>query len=385
MSLALQLITVVQLIGVFVGVVFTVYLAAGIAGSVVYEPPRADRRADNVRFVITTVAAEHVRDALFETVEHTKRSFPEYDLYCLVDEGSDLQSELKAIDGIEIVVVPETYDCEAIAKGRAINYFIETVVATTPDQWYAFIDDDNQILDDRFLYEIPRHDEAGYGAMNPVLRPRLGRSFLTFMADHIRLLDDVTIYRLFTGFLGKPAVGFHGELLCARGNVLVNIGFDRKTIVEDFAFAAELIRQGIPVWQSRTQVSVLSPHDFRSFLDQRARWFLGIVTYLPRVPTLVKLVVGLRTLIWSVSITSSWVLLPLWLWGYGMDTPLPIIGVVVLGSVLYLGAMGYGAVRVGGLRGLGLWLCSPVYALMEHVAPLYALVRRQRDFIVIEK
>jgi hypothetical protein len=385
MSLVSQLLTAVQLTGVFVGVVFSVYLAVGIAGSMVYGPSRATHRADNVRFVVTTVAAEHVRDALFETVEHTARSFPEYDLYCLVDEGSDLQPELEATDGVEVVVVPETYECEAVAKGRAINYFVETVVAAAPDYWYAFIDDDNQVLDDRFLYEIPHHDEAGYGAMNPVLRPRLGRSHLTFMADHIRLLDDVTIYRLFTGFLGTPAVGFHGELLCARGDVLVDVGFDRETIVEDFAFATELIRRGIPVWQSRTRVSVLSPHDFRSFLDQRARWFLGIVSYLPQVPLLVKLVVGLRTLIWGVSITSSWVLLPLWLWGYGMHTPLPVIGVVVLGSVLYLGAMGYGAIRVGGLRGVGLWLCSPVYALMEHVAPLYAVLRRPREFVVIEK
>jgi hypothetical protein len=47
--------------------------------------------------------------------------------------------------------------------------------------------------------------------------------------------------------------------------------------------------------------------------------------------------------------------------------------------------MAYGALRISGLSGLALFICSPVYALMEHVAPLYALATRERDFVVIEK
>ena len=200
-------------------------MVAGLLGSATYRTETADEPAENVRLVITTIASEAVRDALFETIQHTLSNFEEYELYCVLDEGSDLQSELVAMDRIRTVVVPDEYEVEAKAKGRAMQYFV---------------DDDNRILDDRFLREIPHYEAEGYRAMNPVITPRPGRSLVTFMADHIRLVDDLAIYRLFTGVLGRPYLGFHGELLCARGDLLCEVGFDRETIVEDFGFALEL-------------------------------------------------------------------------------------------------------------------------------------------------
>lgn len=377
-------IAVIQLVGVIVGVSFVCYVTAGIVGSVLYRTDRSDSPADDVRLVVPTVASERVRNALFETLDHVTTAFGEYEAYCIVDEGSDLLPELRDRANVTTVVVPDEYECEAVAKGRAMNYFVETVVATEPEYWYAFLDDDNKILNDDFLYEIPHYESKGYRAMNPVVTPRPGRSLVTFMADHIRLLDDVTIYRLFTGFIGRPYLGFHGELLCVRGDVLADIGFDRGTIVEDFAFAMELVERDVPVWQSRTRISVLSPHDLTSFFQQRSRWFVGVAKYLPRVPPLTRLVVGSRVLLWSVSLTSSWLLLPLWLTD-GFAIPFWALLLVAFGSLFYAAAIGYGAVRIGGVRGVGMFLLFPLYATLEHLSPLYAIAKRQTDFVVIEK
>ena len=377
--------TIVHFLGVLVGLAFTAYMVAGLLGSALYRTDTADRRAEDVRLVITTVASEDVRDALFETVEHTLRNFEEYELYCVLDEGSDLQSELVGMDDVRTVVVPDEYENEAKAKGRAMQYFVETVVADDPDYWYGFLDDDNRILDDRFLREIPHYEDRGYRAMNPVITPRPGRSPLTFMADHIRLVDDLAIYRLFTGVLGRPYLGFHGELLCARGDLLRDVGFDRETIVEDFGFALELAERGVPVWQSRTRVSVLSPHDVPSFFKQRARWFTGVAAYLPRAPLATKLVVGSRIATWSVSVTSSWLLLPAWLFGYGLPLPGWLLAVLLVGSLSYVGTIAIGALRVGGLKGAALLTLVPLYASLEHVVPLYAAWRRDSSFVVIEK
>ncbi|MFB6178146.1 MAG: glycosyltransferase family 2 protein [Halorientalis sp.] len=375
----------VQLVGVVVGVVFTVQLVGGLLGALGYRPQRSDRKAENVRLVIPTVAAERVRDALEATIEHTSHNFPEYDLFCLVDEGSDLQAELEACDLVTTVVVPDDYTCAATAKGRAINYFVETVVGPEPDYWYGFLDDDNRILDESFLYEIPYYEQRGYRALNPVLEPRQGRSRLTYMADHIRYVDDIALYRLFTGVLGRPYLGFHGELTCVRGDVLAAIGFDRDTIVEDFGFALELVKRDVKVWQSATRVSVLSPHDLSSFFAQRARWYVGIARYLPRAPLPTRLLAGTRVLVWTVSITSSWLLLPLWLLGYGLSLPLWFVGILLAGTLLYVGAIAIGAVRIGGLTGLALLALVPLYASLEHLVPLYAAVTRDREFVVIEK
>lgn len=377
--------TVVQLLGVFVGVVFTLMMGLGLVLSRRYEPDRADEPAEDVRLVIPTVATGNVRPALLETIEHTVAAFPQYEVYCLLDEGSALAPELLAREDVSTVVVPGSYECEAVAKGRAMSYFIETVVAEAPEYWYGFIDDDNRILDDRFTYEIPAYEARGYRAMNPVLLPRQGRSVLTFVTDHIRYVDDLAIYRLFTGVLGRPYLGFHGELLCARGDVLVDVGFDRETVVEDFAFALELLERDVPVWQSATRVSVLSPHDLRSFLRQRSRWYLGIARYLSRAPRLSQVVVGARILTWTVAVTSSWLFAPLWLLGFGVALPSWVVATLTVGGLFYVGVVGLGAWRVGGLRGAALLAFTPVCALFEQVVPLYALWTREEGFVVIDK
>lgn len=380
-----SLVSSVQVLGILVGLAFTTMVGVGLLCSTLYRTDRGEEPVENLRLVIPTVAAEHVRPALLATIEHTVTQFPGYEVYCVLDEGSDLEVELRARDDITTVVVPEAFECEAVAKGRAIQYYIESVVEASPDHWYGFIDDDNRILDDSFLYEIPQYEARGYRAMNPVLVPRQGRSVVTFMTDHIRYVDDISIYRLFNGVLGRPYLGFHGELLCARGDLLHEVGFDRETIVEDFAFALELAKRETKVWQSATRVSVLSPHDVRSFLDQRARWYLGIARYLPQSPVVSQVVVGLRIAIWTIAVTSSWLLLPMWLLGYGLTLPIWLVVILALGTVLYVGTVALGARRVGGLRGASLLVLTPVYALLEQVVPLYALWTGEREFVVIEK
>jgi cellulose synthase/poly-beta-1,6-N-acetylglucosamine synthase-like glycosyltransferase len=205
------------------------------------------------------------------------------------------------------------------------------------------------------------------------------------MTDHIRLVDDLTVYRLFTGVIGRPYLGFHGELLCVRGDVLSAVGFDRESIVEDFAFALELVREGTKVWQSQTRVSILSPHDVRSFLKQRARWYWGVNQYLPKAPLVSQCVVGLRMTTWSLAITSSWAFIPLWLSSYSLEIPLWIIVLTLIGSMIYILTIGIGAIRTGGVYGMSLLFLVPVYATLEHLVPFYALWTRQKDFTVIDK
>lgn len=379
------LLTYIQFVGAMVGVCFTLMIGTGFLSSLHYRTRKHGRRAEAVRIVIPTVAAQHVRPALIETIEHTIAKFGEYDLYCIIDEGSDLQDELTERADLSTIIVPADYECEAVAKGRAMHYFIEQVVAAEPEYWYAFLDDDNRILDDEWLYEIPHYEARGYRAMNPVLLPRAGRSLVTFMADHIRYVDDITVYRLFTGVLGRPYLGFHGELLCARGDVLLEVGFDRTTIVEDFAFALELVERGIPVWQSATRVSVLSPHDIGAFLRQRSRWYIGIIRYLGKAPLVSQAVVGMRMGLWSLAVTSSWIFIPVWVAGYGHAFPLWMVAFLLGGTLAYLVTVGIGSLRVGGLTGVALLLLTPVYALLEHVVPLYAVVKGKAEFVVIEK
>ncbi|MDY6780544.1 MAG: hypothetical protein SV760_08390 [Halobacteria archaeon] len=207
-------------IGIGVGFLIMFYFLLGVVANLFYSPGKRDERAENVRFAVVTVGSEGVRDSLMRCLRYHTRMFDDYEVFCVTDEGADLEEELVDFDGVETVVVPDDYDCNAVAKGRAVQYFIDTVVSEDPDYWYSFIDDDNLVLDDEFLYEIPYYEEKGYGAMNSVLKPRKGESKLTYVMDHVRFLDDLSVFRAFTGFLRRPYIGFHGELLTARGDVL---------------------------------------------------------------------------------------------------------------------------------------------------------------------
>lgn len=85
-----------------------------------------------------TVANQKVKNSLFKCIAHNEKKLGT-SLKLLVDEGSELIPQLK---NHLLVIVPDSYRKDLIAKGRAINYFIEKEVHS--EKWYAFIDDDNR-------------------------------------------------------------------------------------------------------------------------------------------------------------------------------------------------------------------------------------------------
>ena len=226
---------------------------------------------DKADFVIVTRASKRVLPTLLRTITNVRKMFPAYKLWVVVDEGSQGLHVLEVASkrlGFDLVVVPTSYE-RGKYKARAMNYFIEHVVAD--DKWYIFLDDDSYPLDDNFLYEI----DEGVPVYNGILAPRRGGNLLSWIADASRYYSDLTKQGLALRVLRKPIYGLHGELLIVRGWVLKMIGFNTDSITEDSWFAAKLISYGIPVGQVSTRVSILSPIRLRDFVKQRARWLAG--------------------------------------------------------------------------------------------------------------
>lgn len=373
------------LLGLSIGAILFAYFSLGAYAYLKYTPHKSAERYESVRFAIPTVGSYKVEESLFRCLSYHAEKFGDFQLYCIVDEGSDLQQKIEKFDGVRTVVVPDSYEADAVAKGRAIQYFIDTVVSGDPDVWYAFIDDDNLVLDDDFLYEISYYAKHGYGAMNSVLQPRKGESNVTFIMDHIRLLDDLTVFRAFTGLVGKPFIGFHGELLTVRGDVLKEVGFDRESIVEDFAFATELIRNDVTTWQSRTRVSILSPHTIQDLLKQRSRWFIGTVNLLRSAPVSTRVLSGIRVLTWCSAIIAGPVLTALWQLPQAPTFPLYVKLPLFSMGAIYLGTYAYGVYAITGESRLPLMLALPFYPLIEAFSPIYAMLVNQQDFVIIDK
>lgn len=364
------MIELINYLAMYVWGSFTLFLLLGIF-SLGYKVPKSTKRQRKHRFVIVSVASAGVRNSLIECIEHTRRTFPRSKIYILIDQGAELQEYLTSMYK-NVVAVPSGYRKDLLAKGRAINYFIEEYV--DPEYWYSFIDDDNLATDKNFLYEIPVMEARGYVATNPILKARPGKSNIAFIMDAIRYFDDLTVFRFFTGRLKSPILGVHGELLTVKGSILKKIGFARHSLTEDFRFAIELVRGGYKVWQTSTVVSIKSPNTVRDLLKQRGRWFKGIIKDLKYAPFIMQLVVGWRASIWVTGIFGSWLFAILWL-AFQHNSIFFAPGGIYFWFV-YL----YGVKQVGDWRYVPF---IPVLGIIETCSFAFGL--KHKSFVVINK
>jgi hypothetical protein len=382
---------------------YSVFLVIGFVGYW-YKSKSGNTKCNYIEFIIVTVANKSVRNSLIESIEQTSARFPDIPLTILVDQGSKLLIELllpltsnsigvsgllstmfmssiiaprpvgKRIAPIKVVVVPTLYRQDLVGKGRAMNYFIESQVEK--DKWYSFIDDDNIIVDSSMLYEIPYYEKMGYVACNPLIVPREGKSKSAHIMDSIRRFDDVTIFRFFTGICKKPLLGLHGEVLTVKGSILKEIGYHRRTLTEDFRFAAESIKQGkMKTWQSSTKVSIKSANNIHDLLKQRGRWFKGIAMDLNFCAPAMRGIVGVRMALWILGIFGSWALSPLWIfWQDGAFY-------FIIGGMCPWIVLSVGIIR--NKQPLYYILCIPLFGILESISPWFGL--KQKKFVVIDK
>lgn len=352
------------------------FIIAGSIGYVTYRPGRKPHRIDNVEFVLVTVGNERVKNALRESLTHLRWRFKSYATWVVVDEGAALThylSEQALLDPrIKLVVVPARYMAFWKGKARAMCYFIEHFVDSR--NWYVFLDDDNLILSDDFLYEIPYYEERGYVAFNPILKPRKSRSTLAYIIDWMRYFNDLTLYRFFTGLIGSPFLGLHGELLGVKGDVLKGLDLGPASITEDFRIAVELVRRGYKTWQSSTIVSIKSPNSLCDLQMQRARWFKGIMSDLRHAPNLMRVLIIARSFTWVVGIIA--VVTVIVFAGHNAY----LLSLLALSMLYYWSIYVYGVYKSGRLR---YFLITPFAWLIE-VSSVFR-VPAVNNFYVINK
>lgn len=251
--------------------------------------------SNKVIFLIPTVARKDVLPALHRVVDsillYAPRNLERFRVDLVIDEGSDGIPELDAVYGehpyVRLLIVPKGFRTRGrtIHKARASHYALlvrDHQDESGPDTFVYHLDDDTGVGADTIssIAEFIADDDGTYDLAQGVLAfpHHLASSKFCAYADSIRPGDDLTRFRFFTGMLGKPLGGLHGEHLLVRASTESEIGWDfGRTKVEDAHFAMRFAARGHRSTALNSCSYGASPSSLRDLITQRRRWASGLI------------------------------------------------------------------------------------------------------------
>jgi hypothetical protein len=240
-------------------------------------------------------------------------------------------------DPIRIVNIPADYTTPKGArfKTRANQFAMEARRAAdeNTDLCYVYhLDDDTHIGEDTAasLAEFIELDgDHFYLAQGILTFPHeLTTSKFCRLADSIRPADDLSRFAFFTGAMGTPLGGLHGEHLIVRADIEDEIGWDfPNTVIEDAYFAIQFsMRYSKRSTMLNSYSYGASPATVRDLLRQRRRWIEGLLrlAFNRQLPLIPKLPLLYSIFTWSMAPLQFVGLALLVSYASGIDNTSPI-------------------------------------------------------------
>ena len=364
----------------------------------VAKPPRERFQTPRIFFQITTkgnisVVQESVNrvNAVCKEIEYKK-----YEVWVV----SDMQEEFQ---DCRTIVVPKQFSCNAIYKGRALQYAVEIRKAekiNTEDVYVFHLDDESLITKQTlcsvlsFLEDSPTPISEGL-IVYPVQNGE--RIKITHLLDTLRPFCCFECLDFM--HRGHPAY-MHGSNLLVRSDVEEKIGWDSgKTIAEDSLFAINAgttYDKGVFGWHGGV-VEEKSPLSLRDFAKQRQRWFWGLIQNLRFLSFKDRVSQSVRAIVWSMGFFSGLVSIIVIaldaLYGVYQLVPIYLRIAFFVTTFLWLTSYQIGAFLNGRYLSrsrrvrfhLLVLLSSFVLGMVESATPLLALINRPETFEVVKK
>jgi egghead protein (zeste-white 4 protein) len=313
------------------------------------------------------------------------------------------QTNLPA-DTIEIVM-PADYTTAngTLFKGRALHYAMnESNIAS--DAWIMHCDEESHI-DESLIYGIYHaiEEEEASG------EHRIGQGVILYynsldehpfltLADSVRTGDDVGRFHLQNRCWHLPVWGFHGSFILVRNSVEKNVGFDfgpNGSITEDAFWALVSTENGARSrWVDGYMVEQ-GTERIIDFIKQRRRWYVGLCKVVLHAPVRLRLRLPLAffTILWSVSWLAIIYTYFNLVAGWKTSPEVQAIGNLSLATYVVIYTVGLRTnlmlCDVSLARRVRLYIaqiaCVPLFAILEATAVLYALVKPERGFHVVQK
>lgn len=217
----------------------------------------------------------------------------------------------ETFDGCRTIVVPPSYGCNAIFKGRALQYAVDVRRAEGKcgGDTYVFHLDDESLITKQTLCSILSYLEADPKPISeglivyPVQREESIK--ISNLMDTLRPFCCFECLELMSS--GNPAY-IHGSNLLVRSDVEEEVGWSNgKTLAEDTLFAVKArlkYGSGVFGWHGGV-VEEKSPLSLRDLIKQRRRWFYGLLMNLKFFERGEKIRQITRALIWTSGLISG--------------------------------------------------------------------------------
>ncbi len=301
-------------------------------------------------------------------------------------------------DGCRTIVVPQDFSCNAINKGRALQYAVEVrrEEKLASKDVYVFHLDDESLITKQTLCSILSYLEGD----NP--KP-ISEGLIVYPVrekEDLKISNLMDTLRPFCCFeclefmhSGNPAY-IHGSNLLVRSDIEEEVSWANGiTFAEDTLFAINAkIKYGSEAfgWHGGV-VEEKSPLTVKDLFKQRRRWFYGLIQNFKYFCTKEKIRQSLRALIWTSGLISGIISIVAFFTPQYMPFPLRVF--FSLTSLMWLFSYQIGAFLNGKYLSLKkrisfhfLALVSAiVIGLLECTTPIFALIKKPKTFEVIQK
>ncbi len=338
-------------------VVLTYVVGAG------YEPPDPVYGGEEVQVRILTVDAA-------EVVQATVDSLPAEleDVHVIAETDIDVR-------GAAVHVVPDGFDCEAVRKGRAIEWARRTLGCDR--EYVLYLDEDSHVesfdgLPDADIVQLRE-------------KPRQTGSVLSYLADVYRM--GVQVEQRAFARLSVPLFAWGGGI-AVRTSVEDAVTWNRETIVEDTAFVWAAAQQLDASFELATATCRNeAPPSLGEILQQRRRWAAGNLRAATELPAGYQLLTRVRNYAWALSPIVALVVVPLSLFGVGATGGGAFaalsLGLGLLTAFWYLrGVYYYGTDKLGWALAVPL---APVVTVVHSMGTVAGVLDPPERFRVTEK
>jgi hypothetical protein len=280
------------------------------------------------------------------------------------------------IDGAAVHVVPDDFECEAIRKGRALEWARRTVPCEK--EYVLYLDEDSLMSD---ISEIPDADVVQFRE-----RPRRSQSWTTYLAEIFRMGFQIE-QRAFPS-LSVPLYAWGGGI-AIRHELEDRITWEKPTMIEDttFVWNAAAADGAVDFALARAKFDTQAPPTIRAMISQRSRWLAGSQQESGLLSLPYRLLTTVRNLAWALSPAVPFLtFVPFFLPGTVLfETAFQVVSIAIFSFVIIWSVLGVAYYDESPLTGVVLVVLSPIISLLHSLGAFVGLVSPPTDFSVTRK